>query len=447
MKRSPITYTWNGEFAIAYQTVGDGPIDLVYIPPWCSNLDGIWMWNHHARFLNRLASFSRLILYDPRGWGCSDRVSPGHPVELEEHVSDLIAVLDATNARQVAMFVSADFGEMGLLAAATYPKRFGSVVLFNVAAAEMGTIDEPFWGNEADADAMVESVRRSKDWDEWCRPFIRDALPSHADDDEAIAWFSTMQRLTEGPGSVVSHLRKEREMDVRDRLADVSARTLIMSRGTSPWKVEGSRYLAEHIVDSTLVTLPGEDMYPWAGRWEPIVDEIEMFLTGNLRSVEPEVITATLLFTDIVASTALAVELGDSVWHARLQRHHEILRELLRRHHGREVDTAGDGFFAIFPSTARAVRCAMEMTTAVREIGLEIRAGLHTGEVEETMDGVRGVGVHIGARVMAHAGPSEVLVSSTVRDLTAGSDLTYEDAGEHELKGVPGTWHLYHVGS
>ena len=446
MKRSPITYTWSGDFAIAYQIVGNGPIDLVYLPPWCSNLDGNWMWSHHARFLNRLASFSRLILYDPRGWGCSDRLAPGQTAELEDHVADLIAVLDAASAREPAVFVSMDVSEVGLLAAAMHPQRFPSLVLFNVAAKEVGTPEEPFWGTDAAYEAMIESVRRSTNWDDWSRTFVRDALPAHADDEEAMAWFATMTRLTEGPGSVLSHLRKEQEHDVRDRLADIRARTLVMTRGSEPWKVEGSRYIADRIVGSTLVALPGEDAYAWAGNWEPAVDEIQRFLTGSLETPRPEVSIATLLFTDIVASTALAAELGDVEWHARLHRHHEILRSLLRRHQGTEVDTAGDGFFATFHSTGPAVRCATEMTAAVTELGFEIRAGLHTGEVELTEDGVRGIAVHIAARVMSQAGPSDVLVSSTVKDLSTGSGLTFEDAGEHELKGVSDRWHLYRVG-
>lgn len=445
MKRSPVTYTWSGDFAIAYQIVGSGPIDLVYVPPWCSNLDGNWMWSHHARFLNRLASFSRLILYDPRGWGCSDRVAPGQTIELEDHVIDLIAVLDAANASQPAMFVSTDMGEMGLTAAATHPERFPALVLFNVAAKEVGTPEEPFWGSQADYEAMVESIRRSTDWDAWSRTYVRDALPSHADDEEAIAWFSTMVRLTEGPGSVISHLRNEQEHDVRDRLADIRARTLVFSRGSTAWRDEGVRYSADRIPDSALVRLPGEDVHAWAGNWEPVVDQIQRFLTGSLELPEPDVDVATLLFTDIVSSTALAAELGDTGWHVRIQRHHEIMRTLLRRHQGTEIDTAGDGFFATFASTGRAIRCAIEMIAAVAELGMEIRAGVHTGEVEHAVDGPRGIAVHIAARVMSLAGPSELLVSSTVRELSAGSGLTFEDAGERELKGVPDRWRLYRV--
>jgi class 3 adenylate cyclase len=445
MKRSPITYTWSGEYAIAYQVLGEGPIDLVYISPWCSNLDGIWMWSHHARFLNRLASFSRLILYDPRGWGCSDRTAPGQPVTPEEHLTDLMAIMDAANAREASLFLSADLGHIGIRAAAAHPERFGSLVLFNVWATQIGTPEEPFWGSQDEVDHVVESVRRATSWDEWSRTFVRDALPSLADDEEAIRWFSTMQRLTQGPGAVLSQLQHEKEYDVRDLLSDIRARTLVVSRGSSPWQVHGSRYLVERIPDASLLTLPGEDLYPWAGDWQPLTDEVQRFLTGSLELPEPEVVTATLLFTDIVASTALAAELGDTAWHERLQRHHELMRTLLRHHHGTEVDTAGDGFFASFSSTARAVRCATEMTTAVTELGLEIRAGVHTGEVEATFEGMRGIAVHIAARVMSLAGPSQVLVSSTVRDLTAGSDLAFEDAGEHELKGVPGSWHLHRV--
>ncbi len=449
MKISPIQYTWSGDFAIAYQVVGDGPIDLVYLPPWASNLDWNWQWGHHARYLRRLASFSRLILHDPRGWGCSDRFSPGQVPTLEDHVEDLFAVLAATNANRPALFATMDTGEIAMQAAATRPSSFSSLTLFNASARSSATEDEPWWGSTDSNDEMVDSVRRATNWDDWSRMYVRYTMPSHGDDEEAIAWFATMQRLTEGPGSALSHIPATQERDVRSRLPDISAPTLILGRGSlsadegHPGRREA--YLVEKIPNATLLRFPGEDLYPYAGDWTPVVDEIQRFVTGTVEPPEPEVSLATVMFTDIVNSTAQAATLGDTRWSELLEQHDRLIRSELRRHHGLEIDTAGDGFFATFTAPGPALRCAAAVVAGVRELGLEIRAGLHTGEVELEGDAVRGIAVHIGARVSSLAGPNEVLVSQTVKDLVAGSGLTFEDAGEHELKGVPDRWRLYRV--
>ena len=446
MKISPIQYTWSGDFAIAYQVVGEGPIDLVYLPPWASNLDGNWQWSHHARFLRRLASFSRLILHDPRGWGCSDRYAPGQAPSLQDHVDDLFAVIAATNASRPAVFANADSGEIAMLAAATRPESLSSLVLFNTSACEFATDDEPWWSEENRNEEVLDSIRRATNWDDWSRMFVRDGLPSHADDEQAIAWFATLQRLTEGPGAVLTHLAAHHHRDVRSRLADITAPTLILSRGSAEWKVKGSAYMAERIPNTTLSRLPGEDVYAWAGDWGPVVDEIQRFITGTVELPEPDVTLATVLFTDLVDSTVQAAALGDRGWTEVRERHDRTIRNLLRQHRGREVKTMGDGFLATFDIPARGVRCAIDIVREITDMGLEIRAGLHTGEVETDEDGdVSGLAVAIGARVGARAGAAEVLVSQTIKDLTAGSGLAFEDAGEHELKGVPDRWRLYRV--
>ena len=448
MDISPIQYTWSGEFGIGYQTVGDGPVDLLYLPPWGSNLDWNWKWDHHARFLRRLGSFSRLILFDPRGWGTSDRYPPGGAATLEELVGDMLAVLDTLNLNQSAILACNESGFQGLLAAALHPSRVRSLVLFHCSPAYTRKDDLPWEEGEDASRSTIESIRRATSWDQWTRQFVRDQLPSHADDEQAIGWFAAMQRLTEGPGSAITHVEALMSADVRDALSRIEARTLVLHRtdlGSGGWRIEASRYLAEHITGSTYIELPGSDQYIWGGDWEPAVAEIQRFLTGHIQPPERDIAVATVMFTDIVNSTAQAAELGDHRWNDLREQHDRVVRAELRTHHGREIDTAGDGFLATFASPGQALRCATTIVAHVRELGLEIRAGLHTGEVELEGDAVRGIAVHIGARVSSLGGPNEVLVSQTVKDLVAGSNVTFEDRGEHELKGVPDRWRLYRV--
>lgn len=448
MRISPIQYTWSGDFAIAYQTVGDGPVDLLYLAPWASNLDWNWEWEHHARFLRRLGSFSRLILFDRRGWGVSDRYPPGQTATLEELVDDMIAVLDTLNVGSAALLACNEGGYQGLLAAATFPSRVSSLVLFQCSPVWNMTEDLPWESTREAGRSIIESIRRATSWDEWSRQFVREAFPSHADDEEAIAWFAAMQRLTEGPGSAMTHVESMLEYDVRDALPKIVVRTLVMHRTdltSRGWHIETSRYLAERIAGAKMVELPGSDDYLWGGDWEPGVAEVQRFLTGAVETPEPDVVVATVMFTDIVNSTAQAATLGDERWGDLRGQHDRLIRSELRRHHGREVDTAGDGFLATFTAPGQALRCATAVVAGVRELGLEMRAGLHTGEVELEGDAVRGIAVHIGARVSSLAGPNEVLVSQTVKDLVAGSDFRFQDRGEHELKGVPDRWRVYAV--
>jgi class 3 adenylate cyclase len=437
-------FTWSGDVGLAYQVLGEGP-DLLYLPPLLASVDHSWLFPPYARFLRRLASFSRLIFMDRRGWGCSDRLPPGQSPDLDSQIEDLVAVTDATNANRSTLFAVEESGFVALAAAASHPDLFSRLVLFQCSPVWTRKDDMPWEESEERAVSTIRSLERSQSWDDWHRMFVRDQLPSLVGDEEALAWVASGSRSVMGPGGVLSEIRWMKDLDLRDRLGSITAPTLVLARPTSTWPIETSRYVAERIPNATLVEFPGEDIYPWVGDWEAITDEIQEFVTGGRERPEPKRSIATVLFTDIVGSTVQAVELGDAAWRELLARHHEVLRSALRRHHGTEVDTTGDGLFATFDSAAEAVRCAVSMTSAIQELGIEIRAGVHTGEVEQDGANLRGIAVHIGARVMSLAGPNEVLVSSTVKDLAAGSGLAFTDAGEHELKGVPDRWRLYRV--
>lgn len=448
MRASPIRFTWSGEFAIGFQTVGDGPVDLVYVPGWATNLDWNWRWDHHARFLRRLASFARVILFDPRGWGVSDRFAPGRAANVDELAADIIAVLDSLNIASPALLACNEGGFAGIRTASAYPRRVSSLVLFQCSPVWVRTDDMP-WESPAEASSeTIESLRRSLMWDEWAREYVRASLPSHADDEQAIAWFAAATRLTEAPGSALSHIEALKGFDVRADLEAISAPTLVMHRThlkAPGWRIESSRYLAERIPGATMTEVPGTDDFIWGGDWEPTVAEIERFLRGDVGRPEPETEVATVVFTDVVNSTGQAAMMGDRRWGELRERHDAAIRSELRRYHGEEVDTAGDGFLATFSMPRQAVRFALAAVDAVRSLGLEIRAGVHTGEIERDGDAVRGIAVHIGARVSSLARANEILVSQTVKDLVAGSGLSFEDAGEHELKGVPDRWRLFRV--
>ena len=434
---------WNDGFALAYQVFGDGP-DLVYLPPWASSVDWNWLSPAYARFLRRLASFARTVVMDRRGWGCSDRLSPGQAPAMEDLIEDLVAVIDATNGTRPTLFASGESGLVALAAAAARPDLFSKLVLFHCSPVGTRTDDMPWEDTEENARATVRSIERAASWDDWYRVFIRDQLPSLAGDEAATAWVVGGGRSLIGPGAAANEARWFASLDERELLARIELPTLLLGRReTTAWPIESSRFMAERLPNARLVELDGRDTFPWVGDWESVADEIQEFVTGGRDRSEAPRSVATVLFTDVVGSTVRAADLGDAEWHVLLAHHDETLRALLRRHHGTEIGTTGDGLFATFETAAGAVRCATEMSAAVRELGLEIRVGIHTGEVEHEGHDLRGIAVHIGARVMSVAGPSEVLVSSTVKDLAEGSGLLFEDAGEHDLKGVPGRWHLF----
>jgi pimeloyl-ACP methyl ester carboxylesterase len=435
-------YARSGDVNIAYQVVGGGPRDLVLVPGWVSNLEVFWEEPAVARFLDRLASFSRLILFDKRGTGLSDRVSERDLPTLETRMDDVRAVMDTVGSARAALCGYSEGGPLCTLFAATYPARTTALIMIGSYARRLWAPDYP-WApsNEAHLE-FLERCRR-----EWGGPVGLEARwPSAAAEARVRQWWSRLLRMGTSPGANLALLRMNAEMDVRHVLPAVRVPTLILhSSGDQALDVRGSRYMAERIPGARCVELPGNDHVPWGADADAILDEIEEFLTGVRHGPEPDRVLATVLFTDVVGSTEKAAELGDRRWRDLLDSHHALVRRELARFRGTEIDTAGDGVLATFDGPARAVRCAGAIGDVLRPLRLEIRAGLHTGEVELRGERVSGLAVHIGARIAALAGPGETLVSSTVRDLVAGSGLRFVDRGLQPLKGVPGEWRLFAV--
>jgi pimeloyl-ACP methyl ester carboxylesterase len=433
-------YAKSGDVNIAYQVVGEGSLDLVYVPGWISNVELMWAEPAHAHLLRRLASFSRLILFDKRGTGLSDPVPLDRLPTLEQRMDDVRAVMDAAGSERAALFGSSEGGLMSVLFAATYPKRTTALVACAIYAKRIWSPDYPWAPTPEAREAEIESIERS-----WGGEMGVEQIAPSAD--EAFrrrleAYF----RRSASPGAAVALLRMNTQIDVRAALPTIGVPTLILQRvGDRDVNVEESRWIASQIPGAKLVELPGDDHLVWAGDVDQVVDEVEEFLTGSRSLAEADRVLATVLFTDIVGSTERAGEVGDRRWRELLDAHNDAVRRELERFHGREVDSAGDGVFAVFDGPARAIRCASGIRDAVRTLGLDVRAGLHTGEVELAGNQVRGIAVHLGARVAAAAGPGEVLVSSTVKDLVAGSGIEFEDRGEHELKGLPERRRLYAV--
>ena len=440
-------FAYNGHFGLAYQVLGDGPTDLMYLPGWVGNVEANWLAPDHARFLERLASFSRLIVMDRRGTGCSDRLSPGQAITLEEGVDDLKTVARAAHSSRTTLFAVQEGAFHAMVAVALQPERFDRLIVFGASHTWRRTEEAPWEWSEAQWEDMA-AVLSGTAPTEMAQQYIRTALPSYAGDPVAVRRMAMLMVLSQGPGGAISEMHKILEVNLRDLLPTIRVPTLVLHRTEDPTvSIQSGRYLAEHIEGATLVELPGRDALPWVGETDAVLEAIERFLTGSSSGarVPSARALATVLFTDLVGSTERATELGDRTYRELIERHHRAVRAELARHEGVEVDTAGDGFFATFAGPARAVECACAIRDAVEALGIQVRAGVHTGEVE-TIDGkVGGIGVHIGSRVAGAAGPSEVLVSQTVKDLVAGSGLSFEDAGEHELKGVPDRWRLYRV--
>jgi len=432
---------------VAYHVVGDGPVDLVVVMGWTTNIEAMWEEPSIAGFFTRLASFSRLILFDKRGTGLSDRVPEDRLPSLEVRMDDARAVMDAVGSQRAVIFGVSEGGPMATLFAATYPARTIALVLFGTAASWKADKDYPFPSSSDEAfEASLERMDRSWGTRDYAAEALREWLaPSLADDERMIDWLADYTRRGASPGAAIALARMNRGIDVRPALPAVHVPTLVLARTDDPdFPVEETRWLAERIRGATFVEAPGEDHLFSAGDQASLLDPIETFVAA-VRDQEADLdrVLGTVLFTDIVGSTERAVELGDSGWRELVERHHGAVRALLGRFRGTEIDTAGDGFFATFDGPARAVRCAQAITAAVQGLGLEVRAGVHTGELETVAGKVGGIAVNIGARVGAIAGPSEVLVSSTVRDLVSGSGLVFEDAGEHQLKGLTDPWRLY----
>jgi pimeloyl-ACP methyl ester carboxylesterase len=434
---------------IAYQAVGDAAVDLVFLTGWTSHLELMWQDPRNARFLSRLAAFSRLILFDKRGMGLSDRVPDDRLPTLEMRMDDARAVMDAVGSERAVMLGFSEGGPMATVFAATYPERTIALILFATSACWRPADDYPFpVPTDDEHEDYIEQLGRV--WG--TRGFAAQELrgwvaPSLADDDYTIGWLADYLRHAASPGAAIAQERMNRGIDVRPALPAIHVPTLVLAReGDLLWPAEETRWMADHIRGARFAPVPGVDHFFWAGDQDEPLREIERFV-AEVRDEESELdrVLATVMFTDIVGSTAKAAELGDRGWGDLVARHHGAVRALLGRFRGTEIDTAGDGFFATFDGPARAVRCAQAIGAAVRDLGLEVRAGVHTGEVERIGDNIGGIAVNVGARISALAAPSEVLVSRTVRDLVSGSGITFEDAGEHELKGVPDRWHLYRL--
>ena len=436
-------YARSGELNIAYQVTCEGPRDLVYVPGWVSNVELMWEEPTMAHFLERLASFSRLILFDKRGTGLSDRVSNDELPTLEQRMDDVRAVLEAVGSERAALFGHSEGGNMCVLFAATYPDRTAALITLGCFAKRRDPDDDYPWaptpeGREETA-ADVEL-----NWGHLRPEDVEYYAPSRVGDEPFVRNLERYLRRAASPGAAAALLRMNSFIDVRGVLPTIQAPTLVLHRtGDHDVNVAEGRYLASRIPGAAFVELPGADHWISAGNTDEIADEVEEFLTGTRPVPEPDRVLATVLFTDIVGSTERAAELGDRRWRELLGTHDSAVRRELERFRGREVDTAGDGFFATFDGPARAVRCAISIGDAVRPLGVEVRAGIHTGECEVDGPKVRGIAVHTGARVASLAGPGEVLISKTVKDLVAGSGLEFEDRGVHELKGVPGEWQLY----
>jgi class 3 adenylate cyclase len=438
MRDTPKTeFARNGDVHIAYQTVGSGPLELLLVDTWVHHVEAVWDFPDLARLLRRLSSFGRLIHFDRRGTGLSDPVPLDSLPDFATQVEDAVAVLDAAAAAEVAVIGLNDGTLVAMLLAAAHPERCRSLVLFAATAKHEQAAGLPMEAIDEAIEEMTTTQRTGQSG-------VEILAPSRENDERFSQQLSRLQRHSVRPGAIGHYYRQSMVADVRDVLPTIRAPTLVLNRsGNRIVAPELSREVASLIPNAKMVELPGQDHLVFSEDIDAVVGEIEEFLTGARRGADPDRILATLLFTDIVDSTTRAAELGDRRWRDLLDQHHKLVRSELERFTGREVTTTGDGFFATFDGPARAVRCALAIVDAVSSLGFQIRAGIHTGEAEVRGGDLGGLAVHIGARVAGVAHGGEVLVSSTVKDLLAGSGLEFEDRGEYELKGVPETWRLF----
>ena len=441
----PVTqFAPSGDVHIAYQVLGEGPLDILLVNTWVSHVEEGWEVPEMARFRRRLASLGRLILFDRRGTGLSDAVDVSALPTLETQVQDLVAVLDAVGSERAAVLGVMEGGPLAMLLAATHPERCQNLVLVATGARMASDPTYPWGPPEQLLDKVVKDT--VDDWISGSAEHFRFLVPSRASDEHAMDRLVRHGRLAVRPGAVGHYFSQAVWTDVRDILPVINVPTLVVPISEDPIAPPPiGRYLAEHIDGAVYRELAGTDHIVFFQNGDAVVDEIEEFLTGARRTGELDRVLATLLFTDIVGSTARAAELGDRRWRQVLDEHDVIVRRQLDRFGGREVDTAGDGFFAAFDGPGRAIRCGRAIGEAVAPLDLRVRAGVHTGEVELRGNGMGGLAVHIAARVAAMADGDEVLASGTVKDLLVGSGIDFEDRGEHELKGVPGTWRIFAV--
>ena len=441
MDRPPTRFAWNGEVSLAYQLCGVGASDLVYLQGYCSNVDMNWESSYLSRFLRGLAAHARLIVTDRRGWGCSERFTPGHVPDVDTLTDDILAVMKAARSERALIIATYESAIVASLFAATYPERTRALILIDPQITYLPTEETPWMPSLARWQEQIQAIR-----DTWGTMDWWDAPP----DGPEREWFARYARASVTPGGLAAELTSYLHTDIRSVLPSIHVPTLVLVDSDRFYEVlpETGHLVASKIPAARVVehSSRGGPHFHWYGRGEAIVTEVRRFLAeiGEEEALFDRIL-ATVLFTDIVESTRHAADLGDRRWRELVLLHHATVRSLLARYRGVEIDTAGDGFFASFDGPARAVRCAMAIVDAVRPLEIEVRAGLHTGEVERIGDKVGGLAVNIGARVAALAAPSEVLVSQTVRDLMVGSGLSLTDRGSHRLKGVPGLWGLYAV--
>ena len=448
MERPETQFAWNGDSALAYQVLGDGSSDLLFIPGVISNVELNWNHPTMARFLRGLARGRRLIVTDARGVGCSERCSPHDIWQLETLMDDLAIVLDACGSERAAILATQQCAFVANMFAATYPERTTALVLHEASANWRWSQETPWEWTDEQFDEDIADMRLRAGSAALCQDDLLWRDPSMADDHAYAEWWRTYSVLSMTPGSYAAMVEKYTRTDIRGILASIHVPVLVLTRRDhheQSWE-PAARFLAERIAGARHVELEGRDLSLWVGDQASVLRVIDTFLAEVRREeAELERVLATILFTDIVGSTEKLAELGDAGWCDLVERHHAHVRALLGRFRGTEVDTAGDGFFATFDGPARGIRCAQAIVEQMKQLGIEVRAGLHTGECEVINGKVGGMAVNIGARVGSAAGPSEVLVSQTVKDLVAGSGLVFQDRGEHELKGVDGRWSLYRV--
>ena len=437
-------YAHSGDLSIAYQVVGDGPRDLVHIPGLLSHLDMAWEHPKYRRFMERLSSFARVVVYDKRGCGLSDPVV--EPPSVEERIDDTRAVMDAAGIESATVFGCSEGASLAAFFAAAHPDRVNHAILYGSFARLTPDPPDYPWSilDLPSADQVIDTFRKTatEGWGEGVTLIL--LAPSLLDTDDRV-WWGRYERAAMSPRSAETLMLANLQLDLRPALPVIGTPTLVMHRDGDTIPVGGGKYIAEHIPGARFIELHGDDHWPWVGDPDEVCDHVEEFLTGHRSPQASDRVLATVMFTDIVGSTERASKEGDRRWRELLDEHERLTRSELERHQGHEVKTTGDGVLATFDGPARAIRCATALAAATDRLGLPVRIGLHTGECERRNSDIGGIAVHIGARVMAEAGPGEVLVSRTVKDLTVGSDIAFEDRGSRQLKGVPGEWDLFAV--